>query len=144
VVAHESPQPPQSLWLLEISTQPSPGQQTLLPVPHEVPAATCSHMAPAAQFPVLPQAAAVHWPDGAGMPARRGLHVPSTWPVSAMVQPMHCPVQAWLQHTPSTQKPLVQSPGAAHAWPVPEPLLLLLLLLLVALVVVETVELEPE
>jgi hypothetical protein len=39
--------------------------------------------------------------------------------VSARVQPAHVPAHAWLQHTPSTQKPLVQSPAPVHAQPAP-------------------------
>jgi hypothetical protein len=75
--------------------------------PQGIPEATCSHTPPAAQLPVSPQGGlAAHWPVGAAVPAVTDAQVPSDEPVSAIVHAWQVPVQAVLQQTPSTQKPL--------------------------------------
>jgi len=50
--------------------------------------------------------------------ARTLPHVPFVpLPFFAAEQAWHAPVQAALQHTPSTQKPLAQEPLPPHVWP---------------------------
>jgi hypothetical protein len=54
--------------------------------PHAVPEAACWHVPPAAHLPVLPHVpVTAHWPTGAVVPAVMLAHVPSAWPVSAIV-----------------------------------------------------------
>src|SRR4051794_30393250 len=56
----------------------------------------------------------------AGTPADCGgrrVHVPSALAPSCAAHTLHAPVQAELQHTPSTQNPLLQSTSAAHFAP---------------------------
>ena len=48
------------------------------------------------------------------IPLGRAVHVPSELDALHVMQP---PVQALLQQTPSTQKPLAQSPAHEQAWP---------------------------
>jgi len=50
-------------------------------------------------------------------PALRLAQVPSVPPVFAAVHAMHWPLQAVLQHTPSAQKPLTQSPPTVQGAP---------------------------
>jgi len=77
--------------------------------PQVAPGATCSHVPPAAQLPVLPHVPGAHCPAGAGVPAVTLPQVPSTWPVSAFVHALHVPLHAALQQTPLAQCPLVQA-----------------------------------
>jgi len=83
---------------------------------HTVPA-TCLRQAPApSQKPSSPHvdgALAEHSARGS-VPASAALHVPRLF-VAAQVWQL--PVQAVLQQTPSTQKPLAQSPVTVHAVP---------------------------
>jgi hypothetical protein len=54
--------------------------------PQVMPEATCWHVPPAAHLPVLPHVPfAGHWPAGALVPTVTLPHVPSGWPVSAIV-----------------------------------------------------------
>jgi hypothetical protein len=69
------------------------------------------------QVPSSPQLAivvAVHWPDGAVVPATIGEQVPTLF---VTVQDMHVPVQPLLQQTPDTQNPELQSAPAPHEAP---------------------------
>lgn len=50
--------------------------------PHDVVDAACSQALAPLHRPVLPQGgAAVHWPDGAVVPAASGVHVPGAVPL---------------------------------------------------------------
>jgi hypothetical protein len=70
------------------------------------------------QVPSRPQVAspdAAHWPALCGaLPAGTNVQVPGD---PGTLHPMHVPVQAVLQQTPSTQKPLWQSPSQPHVSP---------------------------
>lgn len=66
--------------------------------------------------PVM-QVAVAHSLPGS-VPAAMPPHTPSApVPLRAAVQASHRPLHALLQQTPSTQKPLAQSDGPAHAKP---------------------------
>jgi hypothetical protein len=79
--------------------------------------ATCLRQAPApSQKPSLPQvdgSLAEHSARGS-VPASAALHVPRLFVAPQVWQ---LPLQAVSQQTPSTQKPLAQSPVTAHAVP---------------------------
>jgi hypothetical protein len=120
--------------------------------PHVVPEAACWHVPPAAHLPVLPHVLpAVHWPAGALVPATMLAHVPSAWPVSAIVHALQVPLHAELQqiwlpegpmqlpfrhcasavqvcpsglswHVVPVQRPLWQSPATAQVLFVPQSL----------------------
>jgi hypothetical protein len=71
------------------------------------------------QRPSVPQLLApwsLHLPRGSTALARVGVQVPRA---AALAQYWQSPVQAVLQQTPSTQKPLMQSVAAAQVWPLP-------------------------
>jgi hypothetical protein len=51
------------------------------------------------------------------MPASSSAHVPSGFPVCAIVQPWQVLLHAALQHTPSAQKPVTHSSAAPHSCP---------------------------
>jgi hypothetical protein len=86
--------------------------------PQVVPAMDFSHVPPTAQLPVLPHGGTwLHCPGGAEVPARNWAHVPSATPVCALVQPMHVPVHAWSQQTPSEQKPVEHWLAPVHGDP---------------------------
>jgi hypothetical protein len=88
--------------------------------PHGVPCGQSWHAPPPLHAPLSPQvdmADAVQSPSGF-RPAATGPQVPSVpWPFFAAVHARQRPVQALLQHTPSTQKPDWQSAEAEHATP---------------------------
>jgi len=73
-------------------------------------------------------------------PAATLPQVPSApWPFIAALQAVHTPVQAVLQHTPSTQKPLVHSVPAVQAVPRPWRVVVVVVLAAVVLVVLAAV-----
>jgi hypothetical protein len=85
-----------------------------VPVPHG--SVDSSHWSRSVPLHVRPQtspppAHAVREPTGAPVTAE---HVPAE---PSMLQASHCCEHASLQHTPSTQAPLLQSPAAAHVSP---------------------------
>ena len=82
--------------------------------PHEVVDGACSQALAPLQRPVLPHGGdAAHWPDGAAVPAGRGVHVPGAVPLQVWQVP-----QALLpQQTPFTQLPLMHSLPAPQAVP---------------------------
>ena len=89
---------------------------------HDVPAAYNWQCPLPSQLPSSPHVEAawtVHWPAGAAVPAVMFAQVPVAEPVSAIVHATQVPVQAVLQQTPPTQKPLEhwRSSPPVHAWP---------------------------
>ena len=79
---------------------------------HIRPALPCVQ-APLVQVPVLPQGGlGEHWPAGAG-PLAIGVQFPGLVPA----QVWHVPHPPALQHTPSTQLPVVHSCPVPHALP---------------------------
>ncbi|WP_248354746.1 hypothetical protein [Anaeromyxobacter oryzae] len=90
--------------------------------PLQEPGAHTVEAGQSAQLPVPSQTPALPQVDGAdaaqsflgSLPATLDVQVPRAPPASHRVQ---VPVQAVLQQTPSTQKPLAQAPGAAQASP---------------------------
>jgi hypothetical protein len=86
--------------------------------PHWVPVPYISQ-APALQLPVVPQlvAVVVAHSDPGSVPSVTFAHSPVVWPVREAVHALHVPAQSLLQHTPSTQKPVVQSEPARHVRP---------------------------
>jgi hypothetical protein len=91
---------------LQVSCKCSTVPTHVGPLPQSEPCAACSHMALAAQLPVLPQVICMHAPLGAGLPGRMLAQVPSGWPVNAMVQARQVPPHVLLQQTPITQCPV--------------------------------------
>jgi len=68
--------------------------------------------------PVLPQGGlAVHWPEGAAVPAASGVHVPGVPPLQVWQVPHEVLPAGRPQQTPLTQLPLMHSPPAAQAMP---------------------------
>jgi hypothetical protein len=88
--------------------------------PHVVPVCHSRHAPAPSQVPSRLHVDFASGPqDGcpvAGMlPAGTSVHVPTLF---GRLQARHVsPLQSWSQHTPSTQKPLAQSLGAAHEAP---------------------------
>jgi hypothetical protein len=87
-------------------------------VPHGVPTGGCSHTPPTPHLPSLPQGGFTgHWPGSACVPGIWLAHVPSGMPVRTIVHRWQVPLHAELQHTPSTQWPVVHWPGVVQALP---------------------------
>jgi hypothetical protein len=86
---------------------------------HTVPDGHSAH-APPLHLPSVPHvdtALATQMPRGSVMPFVAAAHVPFVPPVRAAEHAWHAPVQAALQQTPSTQKPLVHSSAAVQPTP---------------------------
>jgi hypothetical protein len=62
-------------------------------------------------------AASVGHSEPGSVPSVTLAHVPVVCPVNAAVHAWQVPLQAVLQHTPSTQLPVVQSEPARHLRP---------------------------
>ena len=86
---------------------------------HTVPDGHSAH-APPLHLPSVPHvdtALATQMPRGSVMPFVAVAQVPFVPPVRAAEHAWHAPLQATLQHTPSTQKPLVHASSAVHPTP---------------------------
>jgi hypothetical protein len=82
--------------------------------PQETVVAPLVHPLAPLQVPVLPHGgAAVHWPDGAAVPAASGVQVPGVVPL----QVWQVPQAALPQQTPLTQLPLMHWFPAVHTRP---------------------------
>ncbi|SRR6266540_1774887 len=84
---------------------------------HKVPDAYLRHDPAPSHFPSVPQLDAA-WVAQAARGSLAPAGTTEQRPIADdSAQVLHDPVHALSQHTPSTQKPLVQSPAAVHTWP---------------------------